>query len=75
YRQLITSMKQAESKIEPILTVFNDQVMFLKHNLNARAIASLKGELSTIKSDVSALVVSMEQSINEANAFISTMEK
>jgi predicted nucleic acid-binding Zn-ribbon protein len=75
YRQLITSMKQAESKIEPILTVFNDQVMFLKHNLNARAIASLKGELSTIKSDVSALVVSMEQSINEENAFISTMEK
>lgn len=75
YRQLIASMKQAESKIEPILTVFNDQVMFLKHNLNARAIASLKGELGTIKSDVSALVVSMEQSINEANAFISTMEK
>lgn len=75
YRQLIKSMKQAEAKIEPILTVFNDQVMFLKHNLNARAIASLKGELSTIKSDVSALVVSMEQSINEANAFISTMEK
>ncbi|MDO9310112.1 MAG: DUF2959 domain-containing protein [Nitrosomonas sp.] len=75
YRQLIASMKQAEGKIEPILTVFNDQVMFLKHNLNARAIASLKGELSTIKSDVSALVVSMEQSINEANAFISTMEK
>lgn len=75
YRQLITSMKQAEAKIEPILTVFHDQVMFLKHNLNARAIASLKGELSTIKSDVSALVVSMEQSINEANAFINTMEK
>lgn len=75
YRQLIASMKQAEGKIEPILTVFHDQVMFLKHNLNARAIASLKGELGTIKSDVSALVVFMEQSINEANAFISTMEK
>ena len=74
YRQLITSMKQAEAKIEPILTVFHDQVMFLKHNLNARAIASLKGELGTINSDVSALVASMEKSINEANAFISTME-
>jgi len=74
YRQLITSMKQAEAKIEPILTVFHDQVMFLKHNLNARAIASLKGELGTIKSDVTALVASMEKSINEANAFISTME-
>lgn len=74
YKQLITSMKNAEAKIEPILTVFNDQVMFLKHNLNARAIASLKGELGAIKSDVSALIVSMEKSINEANAFISTME-
>ncbi len=74
YRQLIASMKQAEAKIEPILTVFRDQVMFLKHNLNARAIASLKGELGNIKSDVSALIASMEKSINEANAFISTME-
>ncbi len=74
YKQLIASMKNAEAKIAPILTVFNDQVMFLKHNLNARAIASLKGELGSIKSDVSALIVSMEKSINEANAFISTME-
>lgn len=74
YHQLISSMKQAESKIQPILTVFHDQVMYLKHNLNARAIASLKGELGTIQSDVSALIASMERSINEANAFISTME-
>ena len=74
YRQLIASMKQAEAKIEPILTVFNDQVMYLKHNLNARAIASLKGDLGNIKSDVSVLIASMEKSINEANAFISTME-
>jgi hypothetical protein len=74
YHQLIASMKQAEAKIEPILRVFQDQVMFLKHNLNARAIASLKGELGTIQSDVSALITSMEKSINEANAFINTME-
>lgn len=75
YRQLIASMKQAEAKIAPILTVFNDQVMFLKHNLNAQAITSLKGELGNIESDVSALIASMEKSINEANAFISSMEK
>ena len=75
YRQLIASMKNAEAKIEPVLRVFNDQVMFLKHNLNARAITSLKGELRTIESDVSALIISMEESINEANAFIDTMEK
>ncbi len=74
YRKLITSMKKAESKIDPVLRVFKDQVMFLKHNLNARAITSLKGELTTIKSDVSSLITSMEKSINEANAFIAMME-
>jgi Protein of unknown function (DUF2959) len=74
YQKLIASMKNAEAKIEPVLRVFKDQVMFLKHNLNARAITSLKGELGAIESDVSTLIVSMEQSINEANAFIDTME-
>lgn len=75
YQQLITTMKNAESKIKPVLTVFKDQVMFLKHNLNAQAIASLKGELGTLQSDVSLLITSMEKSINEANVFINTMEK
>jgi hypothetical protein len=75
YRQLIAAMKNAESKIEPILVVFKDQVMFIKHNLNAQAISSLKDELGAIKSDVSTLVTAMEKSINEANAFIKKMEK
>lgn len=75
YSQLIASMKNAEARIAPILTVFRDQVMFLKHNLNAQAITSLKGELGNIESDVSALIASMENSIDEANAFINTMGK
>lgn len=75
YKQLIAAMKNAESRIQPVLTVFNDQVMYLKHNLNARAIASLKGELKTLQSNVSTLVAAMEKSINEANTFISNMEK
>lgn len=74
YKKLITAMKRAESKLEPVLTVFNDQVLYLKHNLNARAISALKNELDGIQSDVSALIVSMEQSIDEANEFINSME-
>lgn len=54
-------MKRAESKIDPVLSAFRDQVLFLKHNLNARAIASLIHE--------------MESSIKEADTFIGTMEK
>ena len=75
YKQLIAAMKRAEQKIDPVLAIFKDQVLYLKHNLNAQAISSLKGELNAIESDVSVLISAMEQSINEANSFIKTMEK
>jgi hypothetical protein len=75
YKQLLTAMHQAEARIEPVLAVFRDQVLFLKHNLNAQAIASLKGQLGSVQTDVSALVSAMEKSINEADSFIKTMEK
>ncbi len=75
YRLLITTMKSTEAKLPPILSVFKDHVLFLKHNQNANAIASLKNELGSIKSDVNNLVNAMEKSINEANAFIKTMDK
>jgi len=74
YKQLIRAMEQAENKLDPVLSVFKDQVLYLKHNLNARAISSLKEELSGIESNVSILIDSMEKSINEANTFISSME-
>jgi uncharacterized protein YhaN len=73
YQQLIGAMKQAEQKITPVLAAFRDQVLFLKHNLNAQAVASLQNELVSIESNVSALVKEMNASIAEANAFISSM--
>ena len=74
YKQLIQAMERAEAKLEPVLVVFKDQVLYLKHNLNARAISALKNELGGIQSDVSSLIVAMEKSIDEANAFINSME-
>lgn len=73
YEKLIASMRSAEMKIDPVLTAFRDQVLFLKHNLNARAIASLRNELATVENDVAALIREMEASIAEANAFIEAM--
>lgn len=73
YGKLIRAMRKAEQKIEPVLLPFRDQVLFLKHNLNAQAIASLQNQLITIESDVSVLVKEMEASINEANAFIGSL--
>ena len=73
YRQLIAAMKKAEAKIAPVLSAFNDQVLFLKHNLNAQAIASLRNELASVETDINALIREMESSIREADAFISAM--
>lgn len=75
YGTLIGAMHAAESKMEPVLTALKDNVTFLKHNLNARAISSLQKNLVTIESDVSALVVDMERSIAEADAFIASMKQ
>jgi DNA repair exonuclease SbcCD ATPase subunit len=75
YSQLINAMKRAERKMDPVLTAFHDQVLFLKHNLNAKAIASLQTELGSVEAEVSSLIRDMEASIKEADAFISAMAK
>ena len=75
YSQLITAMKRAESKIAPVLTAFGDQVLYLKHNLNAQAIASLQDEFASVETDIATLIKEMEASIAEANAFIKAMTK
>ena len=75
YGQLIRAMRKAESRITPVLSAFRDQVLFLKHNLNAQAIASLQSELDDVESNIATLIKEMEESINEANAFIESMGK
>jgi len=73
YEGLIDVMKRAEAKMSPVLTALNDQVLYLKHNLNARAIASLQGTAAGIQNDVASLIAEMEAAINEADQFIREM--
>ena len=70
YEDLVYAMKRAEEKMPPVLTRLNDQVLFLKHNLNARAIGSLQGVAVELQSDVEDLLEELERSISEANEFI-----
>jgi phage shock protein A len=74
YAVLIKAMRRAESKMKPVLAAFKDQVLYLKHNLNAKAIAALEGELTSIRGDVDTLIKEMDKSIAEADAFIKTLE-
>ena len=75
YEQLMQTMRRAESKMAPVLSALKDQVLFLKHNLNAQAINAMKGELANIQGDVSRLIKDMETSIAESEAFIAQLEK
>lgn len=75
YAQLIKAMKRAEAKMDPVLAKLKDHVLFLKHNLNAQAIASLKSELTTVEGNIDALIKDLNASIHEADAFIASMEK
>lgn len=75
YQQLIGSMKRAERKLDPVLGAFRDRVLFLKHNLNARAIASLRTQRAAVEADISALIADMNKSIAEADQFIKSMSE
>lgn len=74
YDQLISAMERAESKMQPVLTMFRDQVLFLKHNLNAKAIASLQTVVKGLEGDTAVLIADMEKSIAEAEAFVKEMK-
>lgn len=74
YAELIKAMKKAEAKLEPALVPLRDQVLFMKHNLNARAIAGLTSEVAGVQTNVDKLVKEMEIAIAQADAFIKTLQ-
>lgn len=74
YEIMVQKMDAATASMDPVLTVFNDRVLYLKHNLNARAIAALGTETAELETDVARLIADMEQSIAAADAFISEMK-
>ena len=74
YESLHTAMKRAEASMEPVLKQFRDQVLYLKHNLNAQAIGALKGETLDIEKEIQQLIKDMNASIQQADSFIQGLE-
>lgn len=75
YTRLMAAMRRAEKSLDPVLRKFRDHTLFLKHNLNSRAIASLEGQVRTTRIEVSRLIKEMEAAIAEADTFIRQLEK
>lgn len=75
YARLEKALKSSRQRMNPVLENLNDYVLYLKHNLNARAIGSLRGEVASIETDVDKLVRDIQVSISEADAFLKEFEK
>ena len=73
YADMMRAMNRAEASMDPVLNVFRDQVLFLKHNLNSMAIAAIRDELGTIEERTDELISAMNASITEARAFLETL--
>lgn len=74
YENLHKALKDAEDSMNPVLTQLHDHVLYLKHNLNAEAIASLKGEAVSIQTDISKLIAQMNAAIAKSDEFVKTLQ-
>lgn len=73
YADLIRTMERAASKMDPVLAKLQDNVLYLKHNLNAQAISAIRGEFDNLQVDIRELIQEMEAAIAESDKFIAAM--
>ncbi|MGM0430584.1 MAG: DUF2959 domain-containing protein [Pseudomonadota bacterium] len=74
YAELLRVMERAADKMQPVLDKMQDNVLYLKHNLNAKAIDAIRGEFSNLQNDISVLIKDMEAAVTESNRFIEAMK-
>ena len=75
YNRLDESVNQAADRMDPVLQQLKDYVLFLKHNLNAQAVGSLKLEADKIEAQVGQLVLDIQKSVGEAQQFLKAFER
>ncbi len=66
-------MQRARDRVDPVMAVLSDNVLFLKHSLNAQALSALRGQATVLEGQVDALIRDMQIAIEEADAFIQRM--
>jgi hypothetical protein len=74
YDSLLELMRRAADRMDPVIATFRDQVLYLKHNLNARSLIQLDATNRTLEADIARLIADMETSIRDAEAFIKELK-
>jgi Protein of unknown function (DUF2959) len=70
YEKLQKVMKNSTKGMYPVLAKLKDNVLYLKHNLNAKSVGVLGGEVTAIEQEVEKLIFDMNASVDEAEIFI-----
>lgn len=70
YRTLDQAMHRAAASFAPALKLLGDQVLYLKHNLNAAAIGAIKDELPRLQADAAGLQRDVQRATAEADRFL-----
>ena len=73
YAKLETSVRKAEKGLTPVLAALEEQVIYLKHNLNAQALGGIQGELRSIESEIKTLSTALQTSLKESQSFVNTL--
>ncbi len=73
YGELANAMRASEQSMKPVLATMQNNVLYLKHNLNAQAIGALQNTYNGLQTDVEILIDRMNQSIERSNRFIADM--
>lgn len=75
YASLLKTMRRAEQTMQPVLSSLKDNALYLKHNLNAKAIGALKGEFNSVQKDINLLIAEMNKAIAQSEQFVATLKK
>ncbi|MEM7584136.1 MAG: DUF2959 family protein [Acidobacteriota bacterium] len=73
FRRMSDSLAKSERSMDPVLQKFEDQVLFLKHNLNAQAVGGLEIEVQDIEREVGRLIDDLKVSIRRSDEFIQAL--
>ncbi|MFI3273727.1 DUF2959 domain-containing protein [Vibrio sp.] len=75
YKTMLSAMKRAEKKVDPVLNTLRDNTLYLKHNLNASAVGSLQGEFMSLEKDIAYAIKQMNAAIAESDKFLAQLNQ
>lgn len=74
YDKLVMGFERGTENIYPALKAYKDQLLFVKHNLNAQADGSVKQEFGKFQSQITSLLRQLDASMAECDSFIALIQ-